>query len=151
VRRTLLKRLEKLEKHPRCQPPPPASVADLLFQEKTLELLGQMDQRYAESVRQDLRRGPPDSYSWLTLVFFGRVLDHLQDGTPLAFPAGVAEAYVLNPDVYGNDVCRECEYKLPRGCFTLCPVCERGSVCSDLIRSVEKNALAEKNALITSK
>jgi hypothetical protein len=48
MRHTLLDRLEKLERHPRLQPPPPLSAAELLFQEKLHELLGQMDQKYAK-------------------------------------------------------------------------------------------------------
>src|SRR5262245_5428979 len=111
-----------------------------------------MDQRYAESICQELLpSNRSNRSSGIMLAFLRRVNDHLRDGTPLAFPAAVAEAFVKDPDVNDNDVCRECDYKLPRGCFTLCPVCGRGSVCSSYVRSAEKNLLAEKNALMTPK
>src|SRR5580693_3771151 len=95
MRRALLARLEKLERHPRLQPPPPPSAAELLFREKGRELLIQMDQKYAEIVCQDMRHG--GDWSAVTTAFTGRLRDHLGKDTPLAFPAAVAEAYLLNP------------------------------------------------------
>ena len=145
---TLLKRLEKLEKHPRCQPPHPPSARDLLFQEKFWELLGQMDQKYAEIVCADRRIGAdPERQSALTNAFMHRLLDHFERGTPLAFPAVVAEAYLANPKA-GEDVeCEECGYKLPMGLVTICPVCGRGSVWHYYDLSVRKN-LALQPALL---
>ena len=80
MRRTLLARLEKLEKHPRLHPPPPASAADLLLQEKLRERLGQMDQEYAKIIWEEMR--PRGNCSALTLAFRGRLFDHLEKGTP---------------------------------------------------------------------
>ena len=51
MQRSLLKRVERLEKDPRWQPPPPPSAASRLFQEKTQELLRQIDERYARLIR----------------------------------------------------------------------------------------------------
>src|SRR5580700_5777921 len=111
MRRTLLARLEKLEKHTRLQPPPPPSAAELLFQEKCRELLGQMDQKYAKIICEEMR--PGGHWSSLTLAFSCRLFDHLEKGTPLAFPAAVAEAYLLNPKAGDDGECEECGYKLP--------------------------------------
>src|SRR5262249_3080774 len=139
---------EKVGKKAYCQRSPPRTAEELLFQQKSLELLGQMDQSYVEAINRDLQRSDPSKrWSMLTLAFYCRVKDHLQDGTPLAFPAAVAKAYVLNPDVNDTDVCRECDYRLPRGHFTLCPVCGRGSVCFNQIRAAEKSRLAEQSRL----
>jgi hypothetical protein len=141
MRRTLLDRLDKLEKHSRLQPPPPPSAEELLFQAKVAELLGQMDQNYSESVYEDLRSGGDSRpFSALTIAFIGRVLGHLQEGTPLALPAAVAEAYVLNPNTEEDGACELCGYKLPLELFTICPVCGRGSVFDLQILSARKNA-----------
>jgi hypothetical protein len=137
MRRALMKRLEKLENNPRWQPPPPPSAEDLLYREKLRELLSGMEQKYAEIVYQDL--APGGEWSAFTSAVMSRLFDHLERGTPLAFPAAVAETYLLNPKAGYDAECEECGYKLPLGPFTTCPVCGRGSVYDHYTISVMKN------------
>ena len=137
MRRTLLDRLEKLEKHPRLQLPPPPSAEDLLFQEKRRELLGQMDPKYAKIICEDMR--PGGAWSALTMAFICRLFDHLEQGTPLAFPAAVAEAYLLNPKAGEDGECEACGYKLPLELSPMCPVCGRGPVSHYYVASAHRS------------
>ena len=127
VKRSLLKRVERLERDPRWRAPPPPSAEDQLLWKKAQELLRRIDPNDARSIGEDL--GParglhqPSQWSGVTMTFMSRVLDHIQEGTPLAFPADVAEVYRENPDAKENDSCRTCRYKLPSRYFQVCPVC----------------------------
>src|ERR1700692_4011410 len=97
-----------------------------------------MDQKYVEIVRRDMRRHVED-WSALTTAFSRRLCDHLEKGTPLAFPAAVAEAYLLNPKAGEDGECEECGYKLPLDVFTMCPVCVRGCVVHYYVASAHRN------------
>jgi hypothetical protein len=126
VKGSLDKRVERLEKSRRFQPPPPPPGArDLKFRSKAQELMGQLEGKYATLFTEDLARGAgnPRQYSGLTMAILKRVLDHLEEGRPLAFPPAVAAAYVENPDAGESASCQDCRYRLPWGYFKLCPVC----------------------------
>jgi hypothetical protein len=131
VQRSLLKRVERLERDPRWQPPPPPTGADLLFRKKAQQLLREVDERYARLVVADLQRNSHDPGRWsgLTVEFLMRAADHVRGGLPLAFPAAVAEAYLSNPHAGHATACQQCRYKLPSAYFKLCPVCD-APVCS---------------------
>lgn len=125
MHRSLLKRVEQLENDPRFQPPPPPSAADRLFREKSQELLRAIDKRYARLIGEDLQRNPlqPHGWSGLRVEFLVRVVGHVCEERPLAFPAAVAAAYLGNPYAGHGAACNQCGYKLPWGYFKLCPVC----------------------------
>ena len=94
VQRSLLKRVERLERDPRWQPPPPPSAADRLFRKKAQQLMREIDKRYTRLVAADLQRNSHDPGRWsgLTVEFLLRAADHVRECLPLAFPAAVAEA-----------------------------------------------------------
>jgi hypothetical protein len=125
MERSLLKRVERLEKDRRWQVGPAPSPADQLFRKKVNELLAAVDERYARLVTDDLDRNArqPESWSEFTLEFLVRVSDHVQKGLPLAFPPAVAEAYLRNPYAGNEAACEGCHYELPLLYFQLCPVC----------------------------
>ena len=125
VQRSLLKRVERLERDPRWQPPPPPSAADRLFRKKAQQLMREIDKRYTRLVVADLQRNSRDPGRWsgLTVEFLMRAADHVREGLPLAFPAAVAEAYLSNPYAGHATACQHCRYKLPSAYFKLCPVC----------------------------
>ena len=122
VTRTLEKRLARLSKLPQFQPPPPPSAEDLLFREKALELLASLDPKYSKPVLESLTH-PPQEWSGLALAILTRVLDHVRENRPLAFPSELAEAYLENPYADHESWCRGCKFRLPRGCFEVCPLC----------------------------
>ena len=125
MKHALANRIERLEKDPRMWPPPPPSAEDLLFRKKSQELLGDLDERYTQLVREDLRRryGQATHWSGLTIALLSRVLDHVQEDRPLAFPAAVAQVYVDDPSAGDAAACLECRYKLPLRYFERCPLC----------------------------
>jgi hypothetical protein len=123
MKRALVKRIERLENDPRWLPPPPPSADDLLLRKKSQELLAGLGGEYARLVEDGLKRNQPARWSGLTVAFFSRVLDHVQEGRPLAFPAVVAQVYVDNPTAGDAAACLGCHYKLPWGYFTRCPLC----------------------------
>jgi rubrerythrin len=115
------RRIQKLEERfPAVQPAPP-SAEDLLFWERLEQLLAQRDAKYLDSIREDLQR-PLSQASQLTLAVCQRVLDHIRQNTPLAFPREVAEVY-LHRKVTGETVCSGCGYSVPAASFKACPVC----------------------------
>ena len=123
MKRSLGKRVERLERERRFQAPPPPSAKDLHFWPMAQELLRQLDQKYATLVQEDFARGDPRQFSALTMAVASRVLDHLEEDRPLAFPPAVAAAYVENPDARESASCQDCRYRLPWGYFKLCPLC----------------------------
>ena len=125
MKASLLRRIEKLEQNPRWQPPPPPTAQDRLYWKKLEQLLSEIDDKYACLIRADLKRAPRDMQQWSGLAqeFDCRVLDHVSYGTPLAFPPAVAEAYWENPSAGSSASCQRCHYRLPRGYFKLCPLC----------------------------
>jgi hypothetical protein len=125
VQRSLLKRVERLERDPRWQPPPPPSAVDELFRKRARQLMREVDERYTRLVVADLQRNArdPEHWSGLTVEFLMRAADHVREGLPLAFPASLAEAYLGNPHAGHAAACEKCRYKLPMGYFELCPVC----------------------------
>ena len=123
MKRSLGKRVERLERERRFQAPPPPSAKDLQLWPMVRELLRQLDEKYATLVQEDLARGNTRQFSALTMAVASRVADHLEEGRPLAFPQAVAAAYVENPDAGEDASCPDCRYRLPWGYFKLCPVC----------------------------
>jgi hypothetical protein len=88
VQRSLLKRVERLERDPRWQPPPPPSAADRLFRKKAQQLMREVDERYTRLVVADLQRNSHDPGRWsgLTVEFLLRAADHVREGLPWRFP-----------------------------------------------------------------
>ncbi len=125
MQRSLLKRVERLEKNPRFQPPPPPSPADRLFLEKAQELTRKIDERYGRLVAEVLQSNfhEPSPARGLAFEFLMRVREHVREGRPLAFPAVVAEVYLSNPYAGNGVSCQQCRFTLPLGYFKLCPVC----------------------------
>ena len=125
MKRALIARVERLENDRRALPSPEPTAADRLFRKKSQELLAGLGEQYARFVSDDLERNPsqPACWSGLTLALFSRVIDHIHEGRPLAFPAVVAQAYVDNPQAGDIAACLGCRYKLPRGFFARCPLC----------------------------
>jgi hypothetical protein len=101
-----------------------SSTPSRLLREKVQKLLREIDERYARLIRKDLQRNlKPHDWSGLTFEFLVRVVDHVCEGLPLAFPAAVAEAYLENPHAGNATSCQQCRYKLPPCYFKLCPAC----------------------------
>ncbi|PWU03905.1 MAG: hypothetical protein C5B51_17950 [Terriglobia bacterium] len=136
MRHSLVKRVERLEKQARLQTrvvPPESNREERLFQEKADELLSRIDEKYARLIREGCSADPAE-WSHLAVTFFKRVLDHVHEDRPLAFPTGVAEAYLRDPCAGAAVSCKSCRYKLPAGHFTECPVC--GGFVAELAWSV---------------
>jgi hypothetical protein len=124
MKASLLRRIEQLEKHPRCQPPAPPTEEDRLFQTKLEQLLTEVNDKYAHLILVDFKQAKDlDQLSGLTRSFVMRVFDHFMFGMPLAFPSAVAEVYFENPSAGDSACCQQCHFRLPHSYFKFCPLC----------------------------
>jgi hypothetical protein len=99
-----------------------------------------MDQKYADIVRKDIDRRRESA---LTYAVTGSVFYHLTEDTPLAFPAALAEGYLINNYKGLGAECQDCRFKLPFE-ITMCPVCS-GPVESTANYRSRLNLLRYKN------
>ncbi len=123
MRHSVAGRVQRLEVHFRPRPTKAhvPSAEDLLLYKTVEELLQNMDPKYSHLAFEDLKR-PPSQWSDLTLAVGKRVLDHLRQNRPLAFPDKIAEIYV-NRKVTSETRCRACGYSVPAASFKACPIC----------------------------
>jgi len=121
MRRCVAGRVQRLEVHfrPRRIEARPPSAEDLLFYKTLRELLQNMDPKYGHVVLEDLKRPQRSDF---TLAVCKRVIDHIRQNTPLAFPKEVAEVY-LSRKVKSDTRCWGCGYSVPAASFTACPLC----------------------------
>jgi hypothetical protein len=142
----LLKRVQRLEAASRSRPAESVNSEDPIMWRFAEQLLGEIDPSHAQRIKEDLassgRMRRPSEWSGMTLAFVSRVADHVKAGTPLAFPTAVGEAYLGDPGAVDEASCQKCHYKLPRGCFRLCPVC--GGSVGFISRSAPKVAAPER-------
>jgi len=119
---SLARRVQQLEQRLHVVPPsPPPSNEDRLLHKTVEGLLQTMDPKYSHLAFEDLKR-PPRQWSDFTLAVCKRVLDHIRENRPLAFPDEVAEIYVSGR-VTAETRCRACGYSLPAASFIACPLC----------------------------
>jgi hypothetical protein len=127
AKRSLWKRVERLEAQARGNSLPSGSMEDQLLWQFAEQLLQEIDQNHARRIREDLAglsgMRHPGEWAGITIAFVSRIADHVTAGAPLAFPTVVAEAYLENPNAGDEDACLKCRYKLPGRQFQSCPIC----------------------------
>ena len=120
-RRSLEKRMARLETVFRPVLKRPPTEADLAFTWALGKLLETMDQKHARIVQdevaslRDPTKTPGARFSDLTVAAIEYVEGHIQNGLPLALPPAVAQVYLDEPGLVAIHDCEDCGYEVPIG------------------------------------